>query len=73
MIMPRLESLITTDGTICDLKRENYIEAEDKTIRELQSIGKPFVVLVNSKDIWGRGKAGGGKYKAKAWGYGDGA
>lgn len=41
--------VITTDGTICDLKREDYVEAEDKTIRELQSIGKPFVVLVNSQ------------------------
>lgn len=41
--------VITTDGTICDLKREDYLEAEDKTIRELQSIGKPFVVLVNSQ------------------------
>lgn len=41
--------VITTDGTICDLKREDYVEAEDKTIRELQSIGKPFVVLINSQ------------------------
>lgn len=41
--------VITTDGTICDLKREDYVEAEDKTIRELRSIGKPFVVLVNSQ------------------------
>ncbi len=41
--------VITTDGTICDLKREDYLEAEDKTIRELQTIGKPFVVLVNSQ------------------------
>ena len=41
--------VITTDGAICDLKREDYLEAEDKTIRELQSIGKPFVVLVNSQ------------------------
>lgn len=41
--------VITTDGTICDLKRENYLAAEEKTIRELKSIGKPFIVLVNSK------------------------
>lgn len=41
--------VITTDGTIGDLKRESYIPAEDKTIRELQSIGKPFLVLVNSQ------------------------
>lgn len=41
--------VITTDGTIGDLKRENYVAAEEKTIKELQSIGKPFIVLVNSQ------------------------
>ena len=41
--------VITTDGSIGELKRENYLEAERNTIRELQNIGKPFVVLVNSK------------------------
>lgn len=41
--------VITTDGSICDLKREAYMAAEEKTIRELQSIGKPFIVLVNSR------------------------
>ena len=41
--------VVTTDGTIGELKRENYIEAEKRTIKELQSLGKPFVVLVNSK------------------------
>ena len=41
--------VITTDGSICDLNRGDYLAAEEKTIRELQSIGKPFVVLVNSR------------------------
>ena len=41
--------VITTDGSICDLRREAYLEAEERTIKELQSIGKPFIVLVNSK------------------------
>lgn len=40
--------VITTDGSIGELSRGNYMEAEEKTIRELQSIGKPFIVLVNS-------------------------
>ena len=40
--------VITTDGTITDIERENYIEAEDRVIKELMAIGKPFVVLVNS-------------------------
>lgn len=41
--------VVTTDGTIGDIERNNYIDAEEKTIRELQGIGKPFIVLVNSK------------------------
>lgn len=45
--------VITTDGSITDIPRENYKEGEGKTIRELQSIGKPFVVLVNSKKPYG--------------------
>ena len=45
--------VITTDGSICDLARENYIDAEQKTILELQALGKPFLVLVNSKKPFG--------------------
>ena len=41
--------VVTTDGTITEIDREAYLEAERKTIMELQNIGKPFVVLVNSK------------------------
>lgn len=41
--------VVTTDGTIGELKRESYLPAERQTIEELKSIGKPFVVLVNSK------------------------
>ena len=41
--------VVTTDGQIGDLERKSYREPEGRTIRELQSIGKPFVVLVNSK------------------------
>ena len=42
--------VITTDGTITDIPRENYKDAERMTIQELNGIGKPFIVLVNSKD-----------------------
>lgn len=41
--------LVTTDGSITDLPRENYVEAEEKTVAELKEIGKPFVVLLNCK------------------------
>ena len=41
--------VVTADGSFGELKRENYIPAEEKTIRELQGIGKPFIVLLNSE------------------------
>ena len=40
--------VITTDGTITDIPRESYIEAERRVISELKEIGKPFVVVLNS-------------------------
>ena len=39
--------VVTTDGSIGEIEREHYRTAEGQTIRELQTIGKPFVVLVN--------------------------
>lgn len=42
--------VITCDGSICDIPREDYVQAEERVIRELQSIGKPFTVVVNSAD-----------------------
>ena len=40
--------VITTDGTITDIPRESYLEAEERVISELKELGKPFVVLLNS-------------------------
>ena len=40
--------VVTTDGSITDIPRENYIEAEERVIRELKQINKPYVVLLNS-------------------------
>lgn len=42
--------VVTTDGTITELPRENYVAAEAKVIFELKQYGKPFVVVVNSKE-----------------------
>lgn len=39
--------VITTDGSISEIPREEYEEAEERVIRELQEIHKPFVVLLN--------------------------
>ena len=41
--------VVTTDGSIGELPRANYLSAEEKTIQELKTLGKPFIVLVNSK------------------------
>ena len=42
--------LITTDGTISDIDREDYIESEQRVINELKEINKPFIVLLNSTE-----------------------
>lgn len=40
--------VVTTDGTITDISREDYLEAEERVITELKELGKPFLVLLNS-------------------------
>ena len=40
--------VITTDGSIGELPRSNYINAEDKVIGELKTINKPFIVIMNT-------------------------
>ena len=42
--------VVTTDGSITEIPREDYIEAERKVIAELKAIHKPFLVLLNSTD-----------------------
>lgn len=41
--------VVTTDGSITDIDRESYIEAEERVINELKEIEKPFVIVLNSK------------------------
>ena len=40
--------VVTTDGSITDIEREDYVDAETRVITELKSLDKPFVVLLNS-------------------------
>lgn len=40
--------VVTTDGSITDIPRENYVEAEERVIEELKNIGKPFIILLNT-------------------------
>ena len=40
--------LVTTDGSIAGIPRENYIPAEERVARELKELGKPFAIILNS-------------------------
>ena len=42
--------VMTTDGTVTDIPRADYEEAEDRAIRDMQATGKPFLVIVNSQE-----------------------
>ena len=41
--------VVTTDGTITDIPREAYRDAEKRSIRDMQATGKPFLVVINSR------------------------
>ena len=40
--------VVTCDGSFGELARDSFLEAEERTITELKSLGKPFIVLLNS-------------------------
>jgi stage IV sporulation protein A len=40
--------IVTTDGTIGDIEREDYVEAEERVVNELKEVGKPFIMILNS-------------------------
>ncbi len=42
--------LITTDGSITGIERDEYLEAEGRVVDELKSINKPFIMVLNSKN-----------------------
>ncbi len=42
--------VVTTDGTVTDIPRQDYTEAENRAIADMKSTGKPFIVLVNSAE-----------------------
>ncbi len=41
--------VVTTDGSISDISRESYVEPEQRVIEELKQLGKPFVMVLNTK------------------------
>lgn len=42
--------LVTTDGSITDIPRQDYINAEERVVSELKALNKPFIILLNSND-----------------------
>jgi len=40
--------VITTDGSIGEIQRDNYVEAEERVVTELKEVGKPFIIIINS-------------------------
>ena len=49
--------MVTTDGSITDIPREDYIEAERRAIEDLQKTGKPFLIIINSREPSGTAAA----------------
>ena len=42
--------VVTTDGTVTDIPRQDYVKAEQRAIRDMQATGKPFLVIINSRE-----------------------
>ncbi len=40
--------VVTTDGTIGEIPRDDYVEAEERVVEELKEVGKPYIMIVNS-------------------------
>ena len=45
--------VVTTDGTVTDIPRSDYAEAERRAIEDMQATGKPFLVVINSREPLG--------------------
>ena len=42
--------VVTTDGTVTDIPRSDYIAAEQRAIADMKATGKPFLVIINSQN-----------------------
>lgn len=47
--------VVTTDGSVTELPREAYTEAEERVVAELQALGKPFLILLNTAAPYSEG------------------
>ncbi len=42
--------VVTTDGTVTDIPRADYLAAERRAIEDMMATGKPFLVIINSRN-----------------------
>ena len=42
--------LVTTDGSVTDITRDDYVKAEERVVSELRALNKPFIILLNSSN-----------------------
>ena len=54
--------VVTTDGSVTDIPRGDYLEAEKRAIGDMQATGKPFLVIVNSRNPGGEAAREAGAY-----------
>ena len=45
--------VVTTDGSVTDIPRDDYVTAEARAIEDMQATGKPFLVVINSRNPGG--------------------
>ena len=45
--------VVTTDGTVTDIPRSDYLTAESRAIADMKATGKPYLVIINSRDPGG--------------------
>lgn len=45
--------VVTTDGTVTDIPRADYLDAEGRAIADMKATGKPFLVIINSRNPGG--------------------
>ena len=60
--------VVTTDGTVTDLSRQDYREAEGRAIRDMQATGKPFLVLINTREPGGSAAKAAKEELMASWG-----
>ena len=60
--------VVTTDGTVTDIPRQDYIDAEQRAILDMQETGKPFLVIINSRDPEGQAARETRQYLAQTFG-----